>query len=154
MSETFDVTSLVGLFQEALIALLPIMEKSRIGWRAGQAYDPWENIERTLYASIIGSCVDNAVVPGRLMPLAPYGLMRSTYGDRSFLVASDERCAAFLELTKKSEPFDEAIFLELDSSLVPSGTRIRRPLVGTRFSLAIPTEVQKLELHHQVTYAT
>jgi hypothetical protein len=135
-TETFDFTELVGLFREALIALLPVMEKSRIKWREGQSYDPWEEIERTPYHSIIGSCVDNAMSIQPIVRLASYGLERQAYADRSFLVASDNEHIAFLKFGTSSEPFDEAIFLELGTALKPSGSRVRRGLAGTQFLLA------------------
>ena len=73
MAETFDVTELVGIFRSGLLALLPIMDAARIRWAEPGVYDPWEEIERTLFSSIVGSCVENAT-PNRLRPLAAYGL--------------------------------------------------------------------------------
>ena len=151
-TETFDVTELVGLFREALLALLPVMERSRIKWREGQSYDPWENIERTLYKSIIGSCVENTMPAGSVMRLASYGLMQPTYADQSFLVSSDNKNAAFLELVTRSEPFDEAAFVELRADLMPSNNCFRRTLAGTHFLLATPSDGGRLEFHQQINY--
>jgi hypothetical protein len=150
-TETFAVTELVGLFREALLALLPVMEKSRIKWREGESYDPWEEIERALYKSIIGSCVENATSIQPIFPLAAYGLVYPTYADRSFLVPSDNERIAFLEFGTGAEPFDEAIFLELGTALKPSRGRVRRALAGTKFLLAVPKD-DRLEFHSQVEY--
>jgi hypothetical protein len=152
MTESFDVSELVGLFRDALVALLPIMDKSRIEWRDGRTYDPWEEIERTLYHSIIGSCVDNVEPSGSIARLAAYGLERSSYADRSFLVASDDKHAAFLELAANREPFSEAVFLKLGTDLAPSGERIRRTVSGTQFLLAAPKDKSRLEFHQRITY--
>ena len=151
-TEIFDVTELVGLFREALLALLPVMERSRIRWREGQSYDPWENIERTLYESIIGSCVENAICIGGITRLASHGLVQPAYTDQSFLVSSDNKNAAFLELATGSAPFDEATFLELRADLTPSKNRFRRALAGTHFLLATPKDGCRLEFHQQINY--
>jgi hypothetical protein len=151
-TESFGITELVGLFREALIALLPVMDKSRIQWREGRTYDPWEDIERTLYYSIIGSCVENAVPPGCLRPLAPYGHPQPSYTNRSFLVASDERSAAFVKLGTGSEPFDEAILLELDANLAPTTNRFRKALAGTDFMIATPNVGGGLAFGERIVY--
>jgi len=151
-TETFDVTELVGLFRAALLAILTVMDKSRIKWREGQSYDPWEDIEQTLYESIIGSCVDNATSINPIVRLASYRLEQPTYADKSFLVPSDNKSAALLRLTTRSEPFDEAFFLELGSDLTLSKSRIRRPLAGIQFLLAVPKEGGGLEFHRQIEY--
>jgi hypothetical protein len=69
-TDSADITELVGMFREALVALLPVMDKAGIEWRDGRTYDPWENTERTLFDSLIGSCVENAVPAGSALPLA------------------------------------------------------------------------------------
>ena len=78
--------------------------------------------------------------------------MSPHYRERSFLVASDDERSAFLELVTGSEPFDEAIFLELSADLSPTKTRFRRPLASTQFLLAIPKDDLALELHQRLAY--
>jgi hypothetical protein len=151
-TEIFDVTELVGLFREALLALLPVMERSRIRWREGQSYDPWENIERMLYESIIGSCVENAMPIGSIKRLASYGLVQPAYTDQSFLVSSDNKNAAFQKLVTRSELFDEAAFVELRVDLTPSKNSFHRALAGTHFLLATPKDGGRLEFHQQINY--
>jgi len=73
MAETFDMTVLVRIFRSGLLALLPVMDAARIRWAEPGVYDPWEEIERTLFSSIVGSCVENSILSG-LRPLAANGL--------------------------------------------------------------------------------
>ena len=147
-----DVTELVGVFRAALVALLPIMDWAGIEWRDGRTCEPWEDIERTLFNSLIGSCVENAVPAGSVLPLATYGLLRPTYADCSFLVSSATDNAAFLELATHSQPFDDAVFLELNSDLTPSDRRIRRPLNGLQFLLAVPRDKGLLQLQQRIAF--
>lgn len=151
-TESFGITDLLGLFRDALVTLLPVMDKARIDWREGHTYDPWEDVERTLYRSIIGSCVENAVLPGSLRPLAPYGLWQPSYANLSFLLASDERGAAFLKFGTGSEPFDEVILLELDVNLTPTTKRIRKTLAGTEFMIAMSNGDGSLSVSDRIAY--
>ena len=152
MTESFAVSALVGFFRESLIALLPIMDRSRIEWRDGKTYDPWEDIERTLYHSIIGSCAANIISHDNSSGLAPYGLSQPSYANKRFLVASDNRNAAFLELVANTEPFSDAVFLKLGADLVPTGERVQKPLHGVQFLLATPNDKLHVELSQRITY--
>jgi hypothetical protein len=149
-TDSADITKPVSLFRKALVVLLPVMDKAGIEWREGRTYDPWEDIERTLFHSLIGSCVENATP--RALPLAAYGLFRPTYAACSFLVASAIDNAVFLKLATRSQPFDEAVFLELRSDLTSSDRRIHRPLHDLQFQLAVPRDKGRLELQQRITF--
>ena len=90
--------------------------------------------------------------PGSIMVLASYGLTQPAYTDRSFLVSSENKNAAFLKFATRSEPFDEATFLELRTDLTPSKNSFRRALAGTHFLLATPKDGCRLEFHQQINY--
>jgi hypothetical protein len=133
--KTISANEAVGLYRDALVAVLPVMERADIPLNGDQVYDPWEDIERTLYQSIIGSCVDNSP----LLPLAPYGMTLRNYAGHSFLVSAKMQSAAFVQLHTGLAPFDEAVFSELGSNLVPTGKSIRRALGPVR-KLPLPSE--------------
>jgi hypothetical protein len=151
-TDTFDVTELVSLFRDALLALLPIMDRSRIEWRDGKTYDPWENIERTLYQSIIGSCVESIVPTSKTNRLASYGLQYPNYRGMAFLVASDDRNAVLFDLVAGQEPFSEAAFVKLDRNLEPVSDRILRPLATTKFLLALPSANGTLAFNERIDF--
>jgi len=141
MADTFNATELVGLFRSALVALLPVMDAARIRWAEPGVYDGWENIERALYASIVGSCVENAV-PDAVAPLAAYGLTMPNYLALSFLSERGLRLGgtlnAFVELRTGDKPFDLALFHEVDASLTLTGRRISKSIDMCAFDLASP----------------
>ena len=139
MIESFEVTQLARIFRKGLLALLPVMDAARIRWVEPGVYDPWENIERTLYSSIIASCVENAS-PEKTPPLAEYGSRYRSYEARSFIsdrvLRSEGRVNAFLELSTVNEPFDVARFSELDGALAPTGRTTLKPLDQCTLDLA------------------
>jgi hypothetical protein len=139
MADGFEVTELVRLFRSGLLALLPAMDAARIRWAPPGVYDPWEDIERTLFTSIVGSCVENAT-PEALPPLASYGLTRTDYSDHSFIsergLRLDGTLNALVELRNGEEPFDTALLHELDASLTPTGRLITKQIETCAFDLA------------------
>jgi hypothetical protein len=50
------------------------------------------------------------------------------------------------------QPFDDAVFRELNSDLTPSDRRIRRPLSGLQFLLAMPRDRGLLQLQQRITF--
>ena len=141
-TDRFQVAELLHIFRAGLLALIPVMDRARIPWREGEAYDPWENIERTLYSSIIGSCVENHVGNDEspLMLLSSYGLSYSDYRSHSFLSERGSRLAgtpnAFLEFRYGEAPFDTAVFVEIDQNQTSTSREITMPLEQVRIELA------------------
>ena len=154
MTESFDVTELVRIFRSGLLALLPVMNAARIRWAEPGVYDPWENIERALFSSIVGSCVGNHV-PSGLRPLAEYGLTYADYEAHSFIsergLRAEGKPNALVELQIGNEPFDTALFRELDASLVPRGQTITKPISLCAFDLAGRSAVG-IDYHKSITY--
>ena len=145
MQETFSVTELVEIFRESLLALLPSMDKAKIAWRGPSVYDPWEDVERTLFGSIIGSCVSNAIVlPRSGVRFAPYGLPLKDWCGFCFLSSPTLRTGdtmyAFTEIAHSGprNTFDEARFTELGPKLSPTGKAVGALLDQIEFDLVIP----------------
>lgn len=137
--ESFDISELVRIFRSGLLALLPVIDAAGIRWTEPGVYDPWEDIERTLYSSIIASCVENAV-PNGLRPLAIYGLSYGDYQAHSFLservLRLEGGANALVALQSGNEPFDTALLRDLDASLIPTGRTITKPIGACTFDLA------------------
>ena len=154
MIESFETTTLVAIFRSGLLSLLPVMDAARIRWTEPGVYDPWEDIERTLYSSIVGSCVENAV-PGGLRPLATYGLSYLRYDANSFVSERKLRergsVTAFVKLQTDIEPFDTAALSELDDNLIPTGRTLTKPIASSQFDLA-SSGVTGVEYRSSVAY--
>jgi hypothetical protein len=130
------------------------MDAVHIRWADPGVYDPWEDIERTLYASIIGSCIENAM-PAALPPLAVYDLTMANYSAHSFVSERGLRLAGTLnvlvELRIGAEPFDTALLHELDENLTPTGRAISKPIETCAFDLA-SLAGSGIDYHGTITY--
>ena len=155
MANSFEVTELVRLFRSGLLALLPVMDAARIRWAEPGVYDPWEDIERTLYTSIVGSCVENAE-PDTVPPLAAYGMTTTDYSAHSFIsergLRLDGTLNVLVVLRTSMEPFDTVLLHELDGSLTPTGQAIIKQLESCVFDLAAQTAAG-INYHGVVTYS-
>lgn len=139
MHAPLEISELIEIFRSGLIALIPVAERARIAWSGAGVYDPWERIERNLFASIVASTVDNAV-PIPPCPLPEYGLSYPTYAYLSFITERAARLRGdwlvFLDLTTVGEPFDTIRFLEINAGFVPTGRTVAFALLEVKLELA------------------
>ena len=154
MTKNFNVADLVQIFRSGLLALLPVMDAARIRWVEPGVYDPWEDIARTLYSSILGSCVENAV-PAGARPLVRYGLNCGDYKAYSFIsergLRSEGKLNAFVELQIGNELFNTALLCELRASLIPTGRTFTKPISVCAFDLATHT-ADGTDYHQSIDY--
>jgi hypothetical protein len=136
MHATFTTAELLGIFREGLVALIPVAERARIPWRGPATYDPWEDIARILFESIVASVVENSV-PTPPRPLPRYGVAYGSYADLSFFTERAARLRGeqlvFSALATVKAPFDTMRLLEVDAAFVPTGRTVDIPLL-----LALP----------------
>jgi hypothetical protein len=155
MTHSIRLTNLVRIFRSGLLALLPVMDAAQIRWAGPDVYDPWEDVERTLFSSIIGSCVANQVGGAAWRPLAVYGLNYADYEAHSFIsehaLRAQGKPNALVALQTNREPFDTALLRELNANLVATGQTISKPVDQCTFDLAIRGEVG-IDYHESITY--
>lgn len=74
------VTQLMAILREALAALVPIVEKARLPWQDGHAYDDWDAIAMALYDNIVVRSLKHATQGGRHLVLPQYDTLYPSYG--------------------------------------------------------------------------
>jgi hypothetical protein len=85
-----SVTELLLIFRGALLAIIPWLEKAKIKWKEGEAYDDWDNIVESLYKNIVCSSLTGEVASE--YRIAKYNF---NYGDYSSI--------NYIELRSKDE---------------------------------------------------
>lgn len=142
MEATFTVAELITIFRASLVALIPVAERARIAWQGPEVCDPWEEIERALFTSIVGSVVANAR-PSLPCALPKYGIALQSYADQSFITDRAARLRGerlvFIDLTTIQDPFDTMCFLELGADSSPTGHIVELPVLQTAPELAART---------------
>ena len=133
---TVNVSQLLSDFRDALVALVPIAARTRLAWRKPQSYDDWEEIEATLFNSIVASPFENNAEGVRWSPLAPYDFAIETYVSSSFVnLAGTPRHAALLCLDTQDGPFDICVAAVLDQEGRVTG-EVRVPFDAAQFAFA------------------
>ncbi len=139
MGSTVAVAELMATFRMGLLALVPVAERNGIAWRGPLVYDPWENIERVLFESLVGSCFEN-LTSGPFRPVPTYGLYYESYATFGFVTDRSHRLQgrdlAFLELVTSVDPFDTARFIQLDEDFIAMKQTLDLSFGDVTFELA------------------
>lgn len=140
-SRTLNATiqELLLIFREALVSLIPSMEKAKIPWRDPDAYDDWDSIALQIFSSIVeNTCRE--VIDGAF-PMPQYGIAMGDYSESSFIDVSStdnkfSNCALIC-LTTRNLPFDTVRFQTLDSATRKGIAITEIPWESARFGLSV-----------------
>jgi hypothetical protein len=137
-----SVGDLLRIFRDALVALLPAMQRACIPWKTGEAYDEWDEICQTLYRNIVArSLVAATSEDVELDAVLPrYDMKLQSYADRGVLLVSSSESSGvgvFVGLSSKDEPFDTVDCLLVDSSRTVSSNLVQHPFDAARQEVSV-----------------
>jgi hypothetical protein len=111
-----SVLELLTIFRGALLAVIPWVEKAKIKWKEGQAYDDWENISESLYKNIVCSSLNGEVASE--YRIARYNVIYDDYASINFIEVRNrnnfQRKFAFVGFQSDFSPLDSVKVAELD----------------------------------------
>jgi hypothetical protein len=113
------VDQLLLILRDALRALVPHVEKARIEWRDGSAYDDWDEIAQTLYNKIVVSSLLWAMPEDERghCQLPDYNMTYSSYAGKTVIAvnrASAQRRLVFHSFATTIDPFDKVRACSVD----------------------------------------
>jgi hypothetical protein len=112
-----SVQETIKIFLDGLNCLIPIFERAKLGWKDEEAYDPWDNIATTLYASIVKSAVDFGEYDPSIFPLIEYDVWVSSYVKHSYITEKGTQAsAAFICFESSGDSFDTCRFALLNEN--------------------------------------
>jgi len=112
-----SVSQTMHIAQEALRALVPIVEKARMKWREPDNYDDWDLIASAIVRSIVSMSVENCLEFARASPIIDYDMRADNYSQFSFITdLASAKSLAFVSFVTDREPFDACLFAELDEN--------------------------------------
>lgn len=114
------VSELSLVFRDALRALVPHLERVRIDWRDGSAYDDWDDIAQTLYEKIVTSSVLWALPEEerKRCEFPKYNMTYSSYAGKTLITlncASAAERLVFHSFTTAMTPFDRVRACRVDA---------------------------------------
>jgi hypothetical protein len=101
-----SVTELIRIFRGALLSIIPWLEKAKIKWNEGEAYDDWDNIVESLYLNLVCSTLNGEVSVEN--NIAKYNF---TYSDYTTI--------NFIEVKRKGNSEKRYIFVAFQSGFSP-----------------------------------
>jgi len=154
------INALIANFRDALIALLPAVERVKMPWRPGEAYDEWDQLASGLYQGLVLWAIRWGVglEEGELerLDFPEYELLLDTYNGRSLVEvlpqSSDGVIKVFHGLGTNREPFDSVMFQSVasDGSLL-SDQASSIPFEDASFRLRLAVPGQPLRLVEDVS---
>lgn len=136
------VDQLMLIFRDALRVLAPHIERARIEWRDGSAYDDWDEIAQVLYEKIVVVSVKWAIPEDERegCHFPDYNMTYESYADRTVIVVNRELSGerlVFHSFTTDKEPFDKARACRVD--------RVGRVLSGNFVLIGADTATYSVE---------
>jgi hypothetical protein len=105
-----SVNQLTHIFHDAILALVPAMDKAGITWKNEQAYDDWDEICSVLYKNILLNAIIFSFGEFKIESIAGYGFVYKHYQNQSFISVecknSEYEMLAFVEFRTSHIPFD------------------------------------------------
>lgn len=113
-----SVTELLAIFRGALLAVIPWVEKAKIKWKDGEAYDDWDNIVESLYENIVCSSLTSDVI--LKYGIAKYNFNYDSYDSINFIEVkinnNPEKKYAFVAFQSNSSLLDKVKVAELNKA--------------------------------------
>lgn len=148
---------LLNVFRDALLAIVPVVERAMMGWRDEEAYDDWDAIADVLYEQLVVASVrwSLAETDHAAFKMPPYNTLVESYNDlRFFAVTAPTLRApgAFHSFSTTGTAFDTVRVRELDEygEIVGEGV-IAVPIESVQYSLATKDRTGKLSHIDRIT---
>jgi hypothetical protein len=113
-----SVTELIAIFRGALLSIIPWLQKAKIKWKEGEAYDDWDNIVESLYANIVCSSLIGEVASKH--GIAKYNFAYNDYSSINFIEVrgkgNSETVYSFVAFQSNFSPLDSVKVAELDKA--------------------------------------
>jgi hypothetical protein len=101
-----SVNELLYIFRRALLEIIPWLEKARIKWKEGEAYDDWDNIVESLYENIVCASLTGEV-------RSEYSIARYNF------YYEDYSLMDFIKVMSKDNPEKQYVFVAFQSNMTP-----------------------------------
>jgi hypothetical protein len=131
MSGTDDVLAasideLMDTFRSALLALVPVADRAKLGWADRDTHRDWERLAACAFDTFVrGPISADRDWDSRHAPVARYDLDASGYGEVSWIGEGDSSSPgrAVVRLLSTVEPFDTVQVVEVDCESDLAGER-------------------------------
>lgn len=107
-----SATELLSIFREALVSLIPALDRARINWNGVATYDDWDNISESLFQNIVCATIYGEVLEDYKM--AKYNFFYRDYKDVDYFIlkwaVEKDRRLVFISFQSVLAPFDYVKF--------------------------------------------
>jgi hypothetical protein len=137
------VGELLENFRDALVAILPVVDRAMINYRDNETHRDWERLAEGMFDAFVRSPIDSdlAAIGGEL-PLARYDIDVGDYLGVSWLTTDVEapHRGVLLRFLSDAAPFDKIQVVDIDPVTLRAGKR--RTVATSEISLALYRRVE------------
>ena len=112
-----SIDELLGTFRAALLALVPVADRAKLGWRENETHPAWERLAVCAYDAFVRGpvSVDRDRRASDFL-LAPYDIDLEGYGDNSWIGVEDSihPGCAMVRVVSVAAPFDSVQIVDVD----------------------------------------
>ena len=106
-----NVDELLSLMREAIVTLVPVVEKAHIPWRDDVAYDDWDAMVAVIYENIVVGSIRHAAGIRQDLAMPKHDLVYPSYCDYDVISVETLRApaggiAAFIGFSSQTMPFE------------------------------------------------
>lgn len=132
-----SVNDCIGIFRDAVIALIPFAERARLTWEDVNPHDDWERIAEMLFNVFVARPImlDASAVRGQ-MPLPPYDYDVDSYSQYSWIevyLPNESQGFPLIRLLSQGSPFDAVQLARIDPDSLGTRSRVTVPWDGAEF---------------------
>jgi hypothetical protein len=112
-----SVDELMGTFRAALLALVPVADRAKLGWRENEANPAWERLAVCAYEAFVGGPVStDRDRRASNAPLARYDIDIESYREKSWIGVGDSIYpgSAMVRVVTVVAPFDSVEVVDVD----------------------------------------
>jgi hypothetical protein len=122
-----SLNGLLENFQQALRALVPMANQIKIGWKNEEAYDDWEDIESSLYQSLVINQITFDRNMWSFRKFAPYNMHLENLANYSIIQHQDlDGTWVFIGFRTEINPFDSCRLEKFDSGTLDTSCAVKQ----------------------------
>lgn len=94
-----ELSELLNVFRDALLAIVPVVERTMMAWRDEEAYDDWDAIADVLYEQLVVASVrwSLAEADHAALRMPPYNTLVESYNDLRFFAVTGRKTTSTAE---------------------------------------------------------
>ncbi len=153
------ITDLIENFRQALVSMVPCIEKINLSWTGNETYDQWDHITSVLYENLVKFPVSWGLIEEQELKLEipDYDMSYEDYSGFSFIALLPERHVesayyVFHSFVTRKKAFDTVRIIKIDDNEKRSdGIFVEIPCVNSKFIFCYQKSEGNMDVYKEIS---